>query len=63
MNEITRLRNLIEESRDKIHAIQNECPHPEIAIRVKSIGMNEAGEKWRNCECGLCEKSFTRGMP
>ena len=60
---IEEMRKKIAEAEAKIAELQECCPHPEPAIVVKSVGTDSAGDQFRNCICGLCNKSFTRGMP
>lgn len=60
MTVIDDLRRIIAESEARILEIQKGCPHPEVAIKLLSVGSNLDGDRWRNCECGLCEAHFTR---
>lgn len=61
MNLITKLRHDISIAEARILEIQRGCPHPEIAVIMRSIGRDTDGDVFRNCTCGLCEAEFTRG--
>lgn len=63
MSLITDLRNQIAAAEKRIAVLQEACPHPEVAIIVRSWGVNCDDERFSHCTCGLCEAEFTRPAP